>query len=362
MTLLRTLAGTLCLCGALFAFTSLAAEPIWGVNHVHLGWLEPAARQNAIDAMAAAGVRSVRVDLLPPHDATVDALDRLAQRGIRAALVISLAAPALVAADATPRPGRGVIHTVAALSQLNPQHFRTAFGAILAAIERRGIRLAAFELGNEINWAAFNGDLALLAPGGAPHPAAPKIAALARPEIYREGLRRYVATLRVLRDLRDASMVNRATPIVSAGLAEMPVTFAAAVGAEFVDGTETLDVLRQFGLDEAVDGYGVHAYPERDSDAAGRARDFDRLTALCRRAKPCWITEWGIAEPADACPVDESRRLPLIAETIARFARSAAEGRLSGAYYYDWEGEKPYAIWRCGGLTASGRLVLGVGR
>lgn len=356
------LAGLFCALGVLSGAPSAAAEMVWGVNHVHLGWLEPFARQEAIDRMAAAGVRSVRLDLVPPHEATLDALERLARRGIRAALVISLAEPELVAADATARPGRGVIHTVAGLSQLDPAHFRAAFGTLLATIERRGIQLAAFELGNEINWAAFNGDLALLAPGGAPHPAAPRIAALARPDLYREGLGRYVAALRVLRRLRDASSLNRTTPILSAGLAEMPVAFAAKVGAEFVDGAETLDELRRFGLDAAIDGYGVHAYPERDTDAAGRARDFARATALCRRDKPCWITEWGVAETADACPMDDSRRLPLIAEALQRMAQVAAEDRLAGAYYYDWEAEKPYAIWRCGGLTASGRLVLGTHR
>ena len=347
------------LCGAA---PSVAAEMVWGVNHVHLGWLEPASRQTAIATMAAAGVRSVRVDLLPPHEATLDALDRLAQAGISAALVISLAEPELVAAGATARPGRGVIHTVAGLSQLDPVHFRAAFGAILAAVEQRGIKLAALELGNEINWAAFNGDLALLAPDGAPHPAAPQIAALARPELYREGLRRYVATLRALRGLRDASTLNRATPILSAGLADMPVAFAAKVGAEFVDGAQTMQELRRLGLDEAIDGYGVHAYPERDADAASRARDFERATAQCRPAKPCWITEWGVATPSDACPADDAARRPLINETLTRFTRAAAQGRLAGAYYYDWESEKPYSLWRCGGLTASGRQVLGAGR
>ena len=48
---------------------------------------------------------------------------------------------------------------MAPLSQLDPDYFREKFGSLWREIEQRGIRLAAIEAGNEINWAAFNGDL-----------------------------------------------------------------------------------------------------------------------------------------------------------------------------------------------------------
>ena len=85
-------------------------------------------------------------------------------------------------------------------------------------MESLGITFAALELGNEINWAAFNGEFPIPGQGRvfgledlARDPEARQIA---------EGYRAYLRTLSVLKDIRDRSRLNRQTPVLSAGLAD----------------------------------------------------------------------------------------------------------------------------------------------
>jgi hypothetical protein len=334
-----------------------------GVNETHLGWKTPEEREKIIDDMRQASVGSVRVDLGAPFDKSIDSLDLLTRKGLSILLIVGFSEPPLVARDATRRPGRGSIWSVAPLSQLDPEFFREKFGSLWREIEQRRIRLAAIEAGNEINWAAFNGDLGLLPPQGQPPQGAPGSVALRDRAAYLLGLRRYVAAVAIIKQFRDASANNRDAKIVSAGLASMPATFAANIGAEYVDTNETLDILKADGLDAVVDGYGVHAYPNVSQTLSQRTRDFEDLLRPCPaggRGRPCWLTEWGVRQPNLACPSDESKRVPLIREMLERIAANVRQKRIGASYYYDWD-DKPteYAVWRCGGLTEAGKVLFG---
>jgi hypothetical protein len=267
-----------------------------GVNETHLlNWKTPEEREKIIGDMRQAGVGSVRVELGEPFDKSIDSLDLLTRKGLSILLIVSFAETPLVARDATRRPGRGSIWSVAPLSQLDPEFFREKFGSLWREIEQRRIRLAAIEVGNEINWAAFNGDLGLLPPHGQPPQGAPGSVALRDRAAYLLGLRRYVAAVASLKQFRDASGNNRGTKIISAGLASMQATFAANVGGEYVDNNETLDILKADGLDAVVDGYGVHMYPNPNQTLSQRVRGFEDLLRPCVAGgvgHPCWLTEW----------------------------------------------------------------------
>lgn len=331
------------------------------VNNVHLGWETPEQRQEVVDEMSQSGVNSVRISLAPPYDRGVESLDLLSRKGLSILLVVELAWPNLVARDATRRPGRGTIYSAVPLSRLDPDFFREQFGTLWREIERRRIRLLAIELGNEINWAAFNGDLALLPPHGRPLQSAPRSTALINRPAYLLGLKRYVAALTIVQQFRDTSVYNRDTKIISAGLASMSADFASDIGAEYVDTKETLDILKTYGLDSLVDGYGLHSYPEVKATPAQRSRQLEALLSPCAdglRGHPCWLTEWGIAQPKLTCPSDESTRAPLVREMRERIASFVRQRRIAGAYYFAWDGEpRAYALWRCGELTESGKVL-----
>ena len=314
--------------------------------------------------MKQAGVKSVRIGFVPPFEKTIDALADAAGGGISVSLVISLGRPNLNAADVSLRPAQGSINAAAPLSKLDPKFFIGKFRPLWQAIERRGIRLAAIELGNEINWAGFNGDLAVFPPQNSTVAQTSSIEALRNPDAFKQGLQRYIETLRLLKSLRDDSTFNHDAKLISAGLASIPPAFAEKIGAEYVDYGETLDVLNKMGLYQLVDGYGLHTYPNINKTPSGRAADFKELISRCGAQlpeRPCWITEWGVAQHAISCPSDERRRRPLIGEMLQLIRAYSREGRIRAAFYFDWDANgpnDPYSIWRCGELTIPGNFCL----
>jgi hypothetical protein len=224
-----------------------------------------------------------------------------------------------------------------------------------------GVTFAALELGNEINWTAFNGDFPIPGEGRifgrddlSTDPEARQVA---------EGFSTYLQTLRVLKDIRDHSRLNRATPIVSAGLSD-PGFAGPRPGSKLdaVTISATLDYLRANGLDRLVDAYGVHAYPSPHSSAAARLGLLARDTlAECRpsgQGKPCWLTEWGLpAESAPRCAGNDASRAGLVAEMLIDFRQFERQGRLVGLLSYAWTDDK-YGLYRCGTLSKSGQLAI----
>ena len=353
--------------GCLFIALGTAAtagEPvIIGVNVVNPQRLSTAHRAAVLDQLQAAGVRVIRAPLATPwggddYEPAIDFIRRAYERGIKADLIVGLQ----YRDDAQRRPAVKEMPNMwpsFPLSAADPKRFRAVFESLFERLEKLGITLAALELGNEINWTAFNGDF--------PIPGEGRVlgeADLTRdPEAIRiaEGYRAYLRTLSVLKDIRDHSRLNRATPILSAGLSDPGVpgprpgskTDAVTIGA-------TIQYLRANGLDALVDAYGVHAYPS----AKTAARRLDQLEvdtlAECQPpadGKPCWLTEWGLPHSGSGCPPNDGPRAALMRELLADFRQFAAAGRLKGLIYYAWADDK-YGIYRCDGLAEVGQLVL----
>lgn len=255
------------------------------------------------------------------------------------------------------------------LSQLDPHEFAAWFKPMLDHLEASGVRLRAFELGNEINTSGYNGDIASPGTGrvlgladlnNAHDPEASAVAA---------GFRNYLKILAMLKDLRDHSALNRTTPILLGGLADWglpgPKAWDGKLGVSLPD---TIAFLRQNGIDKFVDGYGVHVYPTGDPQASVAARvaelDRKRIFSECGpRAKPCWLTEWGISNASRTCPLDDSKRLPAIEGERGALAQFVQQGRLAAAIYYTWDGvppgSDPAGVFRCGVLSDAGRAALG---
>jgi hypothetical protein len=225
-------------------------------------------------------------------------------------------------------------------------------------LEGLGITFAALELGNEINWAGFNGEFRIPGEGRVfgsedleRDPEARRVA---------EGYRAYLRALSVLKDIRDHSRLNRETPILSAGLAD-PGSAGPRPGmkADAVTITATLRYLRENGMDALVDAYSVHTYPGGKPAAAFLSQLEEDTLAECRSAaqgKPCWLTEWGLPTRGVACSGNDESRAERMRELLAGLGRFARERRLKGLLYYAWVDDK-YGIY-CGGVTETGRLAL----
>src|SRR5215472_13578716 len=227
-----------------------------GVNVVNPQRLSAADREQILGQLQAAGVRVIRAPLAPAwhgddYGPALDFIRRASERGIKADVIVGLQYR-----DGVQR--RPVVKELPTmwpsfpLSAADPERFRAVFKPLFEHPETMGITFASLELGNEINWTAFNGDF--------PIPGEGRVFGetdLSRdPEAIRiaEGYRAYLRTLGVLKDIRDHSRFNRGTPILSAGLADPGAagsrprskTDAVTIGA-------TLHYLRANGLDTLVD-------------------------------------------------------------------------------------------------------------
>jgi hypothetical protein len=94
------------------------------------------------------------------------------------------------------------------------------------------------------------------------------------------GYLQYLEILAVLKQVRDASSLNRETPIISAGLSPSgPARTDPPDGLreDAVTIDATLQFLRAHGLDNYADAYGIHIYPWQKT-AAARAGRLPRRT------------------------------------------------------------------------------------
>jgi hypothetical protein len=359
---------------ALLSGAARAQDMIVGVNAVN-PMRASIANQNALfDQLQAAGVRVIRCGI-SNDDKGIDFAKRAAAHGIRLQVIVG--------AEYTPgspsRPYQPEVYPAMwgghPLSYADPTLSKANFQKLFDSLDANHLQLAGIELGNEINWAAFNPEF--------PLPGEGKILSLQDLEHDPEGKQiakgflQYIKILAALKDVRDHSRLNRATPIISAGLVsakdgDKPYNHKKE---DMVSLAATITFLRAHGLDALVDAYGVHSYPSpgqpgNPTAAAQRAAQLNSVDlAQCRAkdsrdGKPCWVTEWGFGNNDVSCPPNEFGRTLLIEEVRQDFDSAAAEHRLVGIDYYSWDSDPwsnqvdPSSVYRCGTLTESARQAV----
>jgi hypothetical protein len=185
-----------------------AQDVVVGVN----AWYRPPnlSQEDMAKQLAANGVKTIRTSLFPN---TIDFVTEAYHQGIGSVVIVyphtgSTAKKKQTWADVP-------------LLELNPQEFTAAVKPMLDQLEAGGVRLTAFELGNEINTSGYNGDIA--APGSG---RLLTVADLDNPRdleaaVITAGFRNYAKIAAALKDLRDHSKLNQHTPIISAGIAKI---------------------------------------------------------------------------------------------------------------------------------------------
>ncbi len=325
-----------------------------GINRVNLAWLSRQDQARVLAAIAASGATHVRLSLSRPVDRSIEALEIADRLGLRILLEIQLGNKDYYPEDVRPRSGFGRIWDVYRLSDLDLDRYRAGLRAALRAIDDRKIKLDAVEPGNEINYSAYNGDLLVYRTPGRRTPRG--VAEVADREAFARGLDAYVDAVRITREALLATVHSRGAAVVSAGLSDIGTGEADQRGMERLDPDEVVALLRARGIDQFIDGYGIHLYPGRKSEPALRLAVTDLLD-FCQPAgagKPCWVTEWGIANTARSCPIDERDRERAIHAVRSTFQALIAERRLAAAFYYDWDTQPSYSVWRCGRLSPAG--------
>jgi hypothetical protein len=335
---------------------ALAATVIVGVNYYNEGALSKPAQDAEIERLAQNGVKSIRTGL---GENSIYFITQAFHRGIGSIVLVSPDAGSN--AEAIGRWSR------VPLSGADPQGFVKWLDPLLSRLERAGVRLTAVELGNEINTSGYNADIA--------EPGSGRVLGItdlnnpddAEARVIAGGLRNYVRIAEALKAVRDHSKLNTETPILLAGLADWgppsPKAWDNYLGVSVPD---TIQFLRQNGLDKFVDGYGVHIYPNGDPHltVSVRAAQLEqKVFSECRRGgKPCWLTEWGIPNGIQTCPIDDTARARVIQDERQALKEYADRGRLAADIYYIWNSLPntfdPMSVFRCGALTDAGKVAI----
>jgi hypothetical protein len=351
-----------------------AQEMVVGVNVVNPMRSSLADQNTLFSQLKAAQVHVIRCGI-SNDDKGIDFAKRAAAAGIRIQLIVGPQyAPNAPSRAYQPNefPEMWGGHP---LSYADPALSKTDFQHLFDNLDASGIALAGVELGNEINWAAFNPEFPL--PGEGKILSLKDLADDPEGKQIAKGFLQYVKVLEALKEVRDHSRLNKSTPIISAGMV------SAADGAKLYNNKKedmvslaaTIAFLRAHGLDSLVDAYGVHIYPSgsQPGNPAAEARRLGQLNSIdlaeCRAngtkdGKPCWVTEWGFPNADVTCPPKEANRTMLVEETRGEFAVFAADHRLAGIDYFAWDSD-PWSekidadsVYRCGGLTESGKQAI----
>ncbi len=331
-----------------------------GVNRMNLAWLPRGDQERILTDIAASGATDVRLSLSRPVDKSIEALAIAHRLGLRILLEIQLGNKSYYPQTVGPRTGHGRIWDVYRLSDLDLARYRRELQQALQRIDALGVRLVGVEPGNEINYAGYNGDLAVYRKPGARTPRS--IAELRERARFERGLDNYVKALEISRSELRKTVHSRDAAVISAGLSDMSAAEADRRGMERLDPDEFVALLRQRGIDSLVDAYGIHIYPGRKAAPAisGGSEAFS-TSAGPRQPQVLLGHEWGIANKARSCPVDDRSRGEAIRVMRATFGELIEAGRLAAAYYYDWDTEPSYSLWRCGKLSPAGAAAIGPG-
>lgn len=347
------------LAGMAFVTPSVAsADARFGVNRVNLAWLPAAERETLLTTMANNGIVSVRLSLTNPIDQSIDAIRVAHEKGLAILLEISLNNPAFYPEGTKRRPGFGRIWDMYRLSDISPDQFRSVVGDALRKIDALKVPLVAVEAGNEINWGAYNGDLEVKAK--AKSRTARALTDLDDLPAVEQGAAKYVQLAKAVREELATTKFSAGAKVISAGLSDIPAADADRRGIDSIDPASFTTLLRKYGLDEVVDGYGIHIYPGSSGSKTAREHHVSQALSICRSqpgGKPCWITEWGFANTSTSCPANDNSRERLVEAARDRFEELMDAGRVAAAYYFDWDA-KSYGVWRCGGLSPAGRAAM----
>jgi hypothetical protein len=235
---------------AAIAAPALASQPppVVGVNLVNEPYKQTALEQEVtFRALQAAGVHVIRAGI-PDNDQGLAFAQRAYAHGVKIEWLLGVYPDPGTQWSRLPDAYKGKsLWRGWPLSTANADTFKANIGAQLAKLESKGVVLAGLELGNEINWTGFNADFSLPARGRvlnekdlASDPEGRKIA---------QGYLRYLKTLAALKDIRDRSTLNRRTPIISGGLADLDDSgnWLRTVKADAVGVDATLHFLQAHG-------------------------------------------------------------------------------------------------------------------
>jgi hypothetical protein len=327
-----------------------------GIATANIAWEKPVDVKDTFAEIADAGFTTVRIGLKDPVAASYAALMAARDAGLDILVTVPLIDGSVALAGTEPRAKTKRFFAAYGLSQIDPARFEKRLADLLDFVTARKIPLIGLEIGNELNWSGYNGDLPLSESGRVATDRldlAPDVASR-----FADGISKYRAVFEIAKHAIAARPDLAGVRLVSAGLADINADFIRRSGATYVAPALVYDAYAEQRLLALVDAVGVHLYePLR---AASRSDERPALIeaqlADCGTpaflGRPCWITEFGSALPQQACAPDDAQRIALLKPLLERLAQPGAAQFVPFAFYYDWNADQGFALKRCGHPTA----------
>ncbi|QHI70794.1 hypothetical protein [Tichowtungia aerotolerans] len=349
-----------------------------GINRTNLAWVESKERQfEILDEIHALGVKSIRLAMPLPHLPTYEHIRYCNKLGVDVVLLVLSPEKDIYFDPGTPiRDGDDeVIYDLPPLSEINEDQFLTLFRYYMVTLREGRLKVEAVQLFNELNWAAFNGDLPLVEGG-----------AFITDENYRDyefvgqwaaGIRKYRLILKEARRIVDQVFEKEPQlkpKLVTCGYARPDDQFLAKVSGSVIDPSLFLDILGgrhslAGSRDNAfryADGVGVHMYPEKmDLDPGTGVETASyyiekKLKPLIRNAgkdKPIYISEWGYAGWLNNVKLAEEDRLKQFRIFIrALESKPFSDLTFGEIMLFDYDIMPPFSVYQDGALTPAARI------
>lgn len=333
--------------------------PDIGVNRANLAGLPENQWKATLEAMSRAGIKLLRTNAAAPVDQVSRLIRYANDRGIQVVLIIPLWLPALYPPGVQPRRGNADYFAVRPISRIDPERFRMLWNELRKEMRAAGAHALAYQIGNELNGAGFNGDYPIANDA--------RLVALDRCDLRRackdilDGFALYGDLLRIV---RESGLLDGAV-LLAAGMAKTSDAWAARTKGFFSTPSAAIRHLDKLGAGRYVDAYAVHIYPNASlTNPKAGARHVQRQIAdvvtqcvpegVAR--KSCWVTEWGIRNQHASCTQDPSRTA--LQEAGLRIVRDfMRRDILQTAIYYDWDADNALSVFRCGRLVEPAVVV-----
>jgi hypothetical protein len=324
-----------------------------GVNRTNLGRVKNF--KPILDSIKNNKVRFIRLTLDPPFEKSEESIAYASALGLDILLNVPLWWDEFVQEGAQPRSGIPDLNffRINKLSQLDLAKYENALRLVVQNIENLGGRVSAFEIGNEINWSAFNGDLPLSSPGQILDGEYVDRTAI---EL---GFRKYSFAIDATRQVLKSSKYHTEAKIVTGGLVEG--SHRPDVGT-VLSLPYVMNLFEKYGIVAKADAMGLHFYPgiSKTANADHAFSDIldtlKQLTKYCEPARPCWITEWGFRSTSAGCLVDDSSRLAE-AKLFKKAIDCLSTHKVEMSYLFDWDKSSDYSVYRCDRLLEGGKVL-----
>lgn len=338
-----------------------ADDVLVGVGITNISWQQAPAISSTLDAISEARFEAVRIAWKGSIERSQIALRDASTKGLETLIVLPLTDGPTSEPEALARQASGDFFAVHGLSRLDLTRLEAQVDDMLDFVVAEDIAVAGIELGNELNWSGFNGDLPL-APSGAWIEAMSQLDAPTQ-QAFARGVDRYVEAIRLVEAALRARDMD--VPVVLGAMADIDGQFVRQSGGMLVAPDIVVAMLEARGALALTDAVAVHLYAplrldvETDARAGMLGQVLDDCGTPALGGQPCWITEYGIAQWQDACDVSDEARRDAIAALNQYLSQPGSAARVPATFFYDWSDSAHFSLVRCGRLSTLAQDVTG---